>query len=312
MKKILLLILSLVIAISFTTSAWSGKLTVMLDWFPNPDHAPLVIAMQQGYFKEQGLDVDLKTPSDPSDPTNLVASREVDIAITYEPEFIELVDKGMPLMYLGSLIDKPLDCLVTLSGNGIKSPADLKGKRIGMIANGLGKAMLNVMLLQNGLSEKDVQIINSDTNLSQALVNKKIDVAAGLMRNVEVPQLELKGHHIAAFFPEEHGVPNYSLLIFVVNKANAKDNRFPRFLTAIKKAVRYLDEHPRESWMMFIKQYPEANNEVNRESWFATMPYFAENPASFNQEEWQNFAEFMQKNNMIKKVQPLSRYTKIS
>jgi putative hydroxymethylpyrimidine transport system substrate-binding protein len=196
-----------------------------------------------------------------------------------------------------------------LKGSGIKSLADLKGKRIGMGSSGLSKIMLNVILQQNGLTEKDVQVINTDLNPTQALLSSKIDIAAGLMRNVDVPQLELNGHKIAAFFPEEHGVPNYSVLIFVVNKYNAKDSRFPRFLSALKKAVRYLDEHPRESWLQFAKQYPEANNEVNRGSWFATMPYFAENPASFDKEEWEQFAKFMQQNNMIKKVQPMSRYT---
>jgi putative hydroxymethylpyrimidine transport system substrate-binding protein len=69
-----------------------------------------------------------------------------------------------------------------------------------------------------------------------------------------------------------------------------------------------MDEHPNEAWEGFAKQYPESSNKVNRQAWFATMPYFTEDPASFNREEWLHFADFMQKNRLIKKVQPISRY----
>ncbi|TAK79025.1 MAG: ABC transporter ATP-binding protein [Gammaproteobacteria bacterium] len=314
MKKIILLFVLLILTpFAFAATPQPlDKLTVILDWFPNPDHAPLIIAQQQGFFKAEGLDVELIGPADPTDPPKWVAAGKADLGITYEPEFMEQVDQGLPLIRVGTLIDKPLDCLVALNDSGIKTVGDLKGKQIGSSLGGLSNVMLKVLLEKQGLSEKDVGLVNVRYNLTQALLSHKVDAVTGLMRNVEVPMLEAQGHKVETFFPEENGVPNYSELIFVANTAHAHDNRIPRFLAALQKAVAYLDQHPQETWLAFAKQYPESDNQVNRESWFATMPYFAEEPANFDSEEWRHFATFMQQNQLIKKAQPISKYAIIA
>ena len=296
----------------FTTTALANptpeKLTVILDWYINPDHAPLVIAEQQGFFKEQNLEVKFIPPANPSDPAKWVAAGKADIGIAYQPELVEQIDQGLPLIRIGTLIDKPLNCVVALASHNIKSPADLKGKRIGTSNSGLSNLLIKVMLEKQGLSQNDIELVNVQYNLTQALLTHKVDAVAGLQRNVEVPELELNNQKIKVFFPEEYGIPNYSELIFVTNTAQVNDKRFPRFLAAIKKAVRYLDEHPKETWQQFAKRYPEANNPVNRESWFSTMPYFAEDPVAFHSQDWQRFLDFMLNNKLITHKQPLSRY----
>lgn len=304
MKKIAFTLLTLISTACFSAE----KLTVILDWYPNPDHAPLVIAQQKGYFKEQGLDVTLVGPADPNDPPKLVAAGKADIGITYEPQFMEQVDQGLPLIRIGTLIDKPLNCLVVMNDSGIKSLADLKGKRIGSTNGGLTSVMINNLLKDQGLSKDDVTLVNVRYSLTQALLSHKVDAVTGMNRNVEVPQLEARNKKVHAFFPEEHGIPNYSELIFISNTANIHDKRLPKFLAAVKKAVQYLDDHPKESWQLFAKQYPESNNKVNQEAWFATLPYFAEEPGQFNEQEWKTFADFMEKNQLIRKAQPLSKY----
>lgn len=308
MKKYLLIIIFALSSLCQAGVTSPEKLTVILDWFPNPDHAPLIIAKQQGFFKEQGLDVDLIGPADPNDPPKLVAAHKADLGITYQPQFLEQVDRGLPLICIGSLIDKPLNSLVALKSSNIKTMADLKGKRIGTTSGGLSSVMLNVILNNAGLTAKDVEIINVKYNLTQALLSKKVDAVTGVMRNYEIPLMETKQHHLVTFFPEDNGIPNYSELVFITNNDQVKDKRFPRFLAAIKKAVEYLDEHPEESWKLFSKAYPESNNAVNHDVWFATLPYFSEDPASIDMKDWMQFANFMKQHHMITKVQPSTRY----
>ncbi len=314
MKKILTLLLCClfpVVALSANTKPLQ-KLAVILDWFPNPDHAPLIIAQQQGYFKQQGLDVELIGPADPKDPPKLVAAGKADIAITYEPEFLQQVDQGLPLIRIGNLIDHPLNCLVVLKNSGINSLADLKGKRIGMTNSGMSSVMLRHMITQQGLAASDVEIVNVRYNLSQALLSQNVDAVTGMMRNIEVPMLELNNHKDKTFLPEDNGIPTYSELIFVTSLDKQNDPRIPKFLAAVSRAVAYLDKHPQLAWRSFIKQYPEANNTVNRESWFATIPYFAEDPDSINVKQWEKFASFMQQQHLIKTVQPINRYALIA
>ncbi len=308
MKKFIFVFLSMLTSVSFAAAPNSQKLTVMLDWFPNPDHAPLIIAQQQGYFKQQGLDVELIGPADPTDPPKMVAAGKTDVGITYEPDYIQQVDRGLPVVQFGTLIDKPLNCLVALKGSGIHNLADLKGKRIGISVGGLSSIMLRTMLAKEGLTEKDVEIVDVKYGLTQALLSHKVDAVTGMMRNVEIPQLESKNQQVVMFFPEENGIPNYSELVFITHTTKLSDPRLPRFLAAVKKGVRYLDEHPKEGWAAFARQYPEANNTVNHQSWFATIPYFAEDPASMNNEDWDKFAGYMLQHKLITKKQTSTRY----
>jgi putative hydroxymethylpyrimidine transport system substrate-binding protein len=309
MKKLLFLLLTLLPALSLAATPAPQKLSVMLDWFPNPDHAPLVIAEQQGYFKEQGLEVELISPADPTDAPKMVAAKKADIGITYEPEFMQQVDHGLPLISVGILIDKPLNCLIALNdSNKIKTINDLKGKRIGIVNSGVSEIMMKVLLQKQGLKENDVELINVRYNLTQALLSRQVDAVTGVMRNVEVPSLELNNHKVNAFFPEENGIPTYSELIFITHASNAKDPRIAHFLVAISKAVAYLDKHPKKGWQAFIKAYPETNNEVNREAWFATLPYFAEEPGNINKAEWERFARFMSDNKLITKPKTMNKY----
>src|ERR1700738_4669214 len=77
-------------------------LTVILDWFINPDHAALFVADQQGYFKEAGLQVKLIAPANPADPPKLVAAGKADIAVDYQPNLLLEIGQGLPLQQLGS------------------------------------------------------------------------------------------------------------------------------------------------------------------------------------------------------------------
>ncbi len=307
-KYFLQLIIFLLLTFSYSSAYSADKLVVLLDWFANPNHAPLFVAQQQGFFKQQNLDVELIGPADPADPPKLVAAGKADIAITYQPNFIEQVDQGLPLISIGTLIDHPLNSLVVLKNNSIKTIADLKGKRIGASNGDINSLALKTMLENHGLHLSDVHQVNIHYNLMQALLSKKVDAITGMSRNVEIVQMELTGHPVLAFFPEKNGMPNYSELIFIVNTEKMHDPRIARFLKALQQGVTYLKSHPEESWKQFAKTHPDLNDEVNHRIWLITLPYFATDPTAFNEKEWMAFVEFMLNNGVIKKVYPVSRY----
>jgi putative hydroxymethylpyrimidine transport system substrate-binding protein len=298
------------LAIGFTSISYGAdKLTVLLDWFVNPDHAPLFVAKEKGFFAQQNLDVELIGPADPADPPKLVSAGKADIAITYQPEFLEEVDQGLPLTLIGTLINRPLSCVVVMKNGPVKTINDLKGKQIGYSGGGKNNAILKIMLEKHHLSLSDVNMINIHYGLTQALLSGKVDAVTGMMRNFEVTQIELTGALAHAFYPEENGMPNYSELVFVANNKLPDDSRYSRFLVALTQGVAYLRSHPEETWREFAKTYPELNNELNRRAWFATIPYFAEKPKAFDAKAFIRFAQFMQQNGLIKTIQPLARYT---
>ena len=124
-----------------TTAYGAQKLTVILDWFINPDHAPLIVAMERGYFANLGLEVELIAPTDPNDPPKLVAAGKADIAVSYQPQLHMHVDQGLPLRRIGTLVATPLNSLVVLEAGPIHSIADLKNRRIGFSVGGFDKSI---------------------------------------------------------------------------------------------------------------------------------------------------------------------------
>ena len=96
------------------------KMTILLDWFVNPDHAPLIIAQEKGFFRAAGLDVKLIAPSDPSMPPKLVAAGKADLAVSYQPQLHVQVDQGLPLIRIATLVSTPLNSLVVLKDGPIK------------------------------------------------------------------------------------------------------------------------------------------------------------------------------------------------
>ena len=288
---------------SHLTQKHLQKLTVILDWFVNPDHAPLFVAQQQGYFKDEGLQVNFIAPADPADPPKLVAVGKADIALDYQPHVLMEISQGLPIMQIGTLIATPLDCLAVLASSPIHSIKDLKGKRIGYSESGADSAMLQGMLKNNGLTLKDVDLVNVRYNLTQALLSKNVDAVIGVMRNFELIQLQLAGHPARAFYPEENGMPPYDELVLITRKGMQQDPRIQRFLTAVEMGVQYLVNHPESSWQTFAKAHPELNNNLNHQAWFATLPRFALRPAAQDPQRCENLASYLQQN-LSAKISP--------
>jgi len=151
MKKILLLIISILLCSSVFAAPQKElkPFTVILDWFVNPQHAPIIIAQEKGFFKQHGLNVSIIAPADPADPPKLVAAGKADIAVSYQPELYLQVANGLPLVRIGTLINSPLRVVAVLKSSNIHSLADLKGKTIGYSMSGVGGAILGAMLRIN-------------------------------------------------------------------------------------------------------------------------------------------------------------------
>ncbi len=286
----------------------ADKLTVLLDWFVNPDHAPLVIAKQGGYFARYGLDVDLIAPSDPSSPPRLVAAGKADVAITYQRDLMLNVQEGLPLVRFGTLISTPLNCLIVLKDGPVKTLADLKGKKIGYSVGAAQDPYLNAILKSVNLTTKDVTLVNVNFNLVTALMSGQVDAAIDGYRNVELIQLALEGKPGIAFYPEELGVPPYDELIYVTSQTLRNDPRLPRFLRAIEDATVFITNHPDEALAMFLKSHTDLDDELNRKSFFATLPRFAKRPGALDHARYNRYAEFLKDGGLIKAVPALDTY----
>jgi len=284
------------------------KFTVILDWFVNPDHAPLFAARYIGAFYRAGLDVVLVPPTDPDLPPRLLAAGKADAALSYQTQLYLLVDQGLPLRRTGTLIDKPLNTLTALQRSGITKLADLKGKKIGYSVAGVEEALIGTMLRHVGLSLADVTLVNVNFALVTALMANEVDAVIGTYRTLEDIQLAQAGLRPVIFFPEDYGVPPSDELILLSNTSGLANPALPKFLKALQEGAEYLVKHPDQMLARFLKDNPSLNDKLNIASWKALPGYFAQDPAHLDTARYTIYRDFMVREKLIKTSLPLEDY----
>ncbi len=290
-----------------TTCLAAEKISLLLDWFVNPDHAPIIIAEEMGYFTDQGLDVEIKTPANPNDPPKLVAAGKADLAVSYQQQLHVQVDQGLPIVRIATLVATPLNSLVVLADGDIHSIADLRGKTIGYSVGGFETVLLKVMLQQAGLKLSDVQLVNVNFSLTPSLLSKKVDAVIGAFRNFELNQMAIEKHPGRAFYVEEYGIPAYDELILVANRNTVTRAKLRKFVIALERGVQYLVNHPDKSFQLFVKHHKDLDDELNRRAWADTLPRFALRPGAVDKRRYLRFATFLKKQGMTKTVPQMER-----
>ncbi|ENL1641578.1 ABC transporter substrate-binding protein [Raoultella ornithinolytica] len=283
------------------------KLTLVLDWYINPDHAPIMVAEQIGAFKAQGLDVKIVPPSDPALPPRLVAAGQADLAITYQPQVHFFADEGLPLVRVGTLVNSPLNTIIALDKR-IKTPADLKGKKVGYSVSGIEQATLATMAQHDHIDPQSIKLINVNFQLTSALLAGQVDAVIGGYRNIEALELKLQGKDPQVMNVEDFGVPAYDELVIVANRDEIHAAKIKKFLVALQEGVAYLRAHPQETWQAFAAAHPELNTELNQQAWQQTAPLFADHPAALDKARYEAYEQFLYNNKLVKKITPLTHY----
>lgn len=303
------IVLSFMLLITTTSVQAGEKFTVLLDWFVNPDHAPLFVALEKGFFRERGLDVELIAPSNPNDPPKLVAAGKADMAVSYQHQHHMQVGEGLPLVRVATLVATPLNSLVVLADGDIQTIGDLKGKTIGYSVGGFETILLKVMLEREGLRLDDVKLINVNFSLSPSLFTGQADAVIGAFRNFELNQMDIEKRPGRAFFVEEYGIPAYDELILIANSKNLDNKNLRLFIDGLEAGVQFLVNHPDESWKLFISgDRKDLDDELNRRAWRDTLPRFALRPGALDKNRYQRFAEFLRDQDVIKEIPALESW----
>ena len=252
--------------VMFAVAACGGgddRLTLSLDWFPNADHAGIYTAQALGYFEDEGLEVELQVPGNPEDPPKFVAAKRSDIAISYQPDIIEAKARGIPITAIAAIVPEPLNSIQTLQTSGLTDPSQLAGKRIGYPGIPSNEAYLDAILTNAGVDPDSVELINVGFDLGPALRGKRVDATIGTYWNVEAVEAELKGFPVNVMRLQDHGVPSYNELVFIVHEDSVAENTdvLRRFLRAVARGHQAAVENPQVA----IDAVAEANPEMERE-----------------------------------------------
>jgi putative hydroxymethylpyrimidine transport system substrate-binding protein len=301
-------LLSVLLLVPLAPSFAAGeKQQLILDWFPNADHVPLYVARDGGFFAKEGLDIQLVAPADPNDPLKLVAAGRAAFAINYQPNVTIARSQGLPVRSIGVLVEHPLSSLAFLKKSGIRTPADLKGKRIGYSVQDLELALLQAITAAGGLKPSDYTTVNVNFNLTSSLLSGQVDAVIGAYWNYELAELELEHVPGAYFAMTDYGVPDYYELVVISNDTFLAQHRetAARLVRALQAALDFTRAKPEQALALYLKANPEVRKELDTLAFQRVRDQFAHSQVQ-SPEKWQRFARFAAEHGVIPREMPAS------
>ncbi len=290
------------------TPAHPQSLTLMLDWTPNADHVGLYQALADGDFAQAGLNVHVQVPTDPATPLELLAAGKVDIAISYEPELMLARDKNENLVAVAAIVQKPLTSIVSIGSKHIKTPAQLRGKRVGDAGIPYQSAYLSTILARAGVPASSVKQINVGDNLVPAMLSGRVDATIGAYWNYEAIQLAQAHKHPNVIRMDQAGVPTYNELVLVVRESTItkKADEIRRFVQALARGYEAVRSDPQAGINSLLRANPGLDPKLQTASVTATLPAFFPSGTDANepwgwqdQAQWNAYGDWMLSHHLI-------------
>jgi len=274
------------------------KVSIALDWFPWANHSGLYIAKERGYFAEQGLEVTIYVPGDPSTVLQTVAAGRDDFGISYQPELLLAREKGIEVVSIMALVQHPLNSVMALKESGIVEPKDLKGKKVGSPGLPSDEALIDTMLRYQGLTIDDIEMVNVGFDLIPALISKNVDAIVGAYWVHESISATNLGFELNIMRMEENGVPDFYELVIVASedKIANEPEVVQKFVRAVTRGYQDAIADPLDAVALLKSVKPEVDVAIENPGVALLAPLWATDNGVFGWQErnrWVEFADWM-------------------
>jgi len=214
------------------------KVTLTLNWVPYGEHAPFYYGLKKGFYSAEGIDLTIKAGTGSGTTIQQVDQKNTTFGWADTPVLLNSVAKGMKVKSLGVFLQKGPSSIESLADKNIKTPADLKGKRIGGTPGDALYATFPAWLKANGLSTSDVTIVNLDAaGKIAALAEGRVDAIMGFFHD-QGPTIEGKtGKKVTYLLYADYGMNMLGTGIVANTEALSKDPDLARrFVKATQKS----------------------------------------------------------------------------
>ncbi|MDQ3780761.1 MAG: ABC transporter substrate-binding protein [Chloroflexota bacterium] len=274
------------------------KVSVALDWYPNANHAGLFLAEARGYFAEEGLEVELYTPADPTVVLQTVGAGRDTFGISYQTDVLLARAEQVPVVSVAALVQRPLLGVMSLHERTITRPRDLVGKTVGYPGIPSQEAFLATMLENDGASLDDVELVNVGFDLVPAVVSGQVDAVMGAYWTHETLLAEQAGFAVDFLNVEDWGVPRYYELVLVSSEAtiSSDPDTVRAFLRAMQRGYADAAREPAAALDALAAASPELDREVESEGLVLLAPAWTDGVPAIgvqSSEQWESYADWM-------------------
>jgi NitT/TauT family transport system substrate-binding protein len=297
------------LALSLCSLLFSGcqdtsdqKLKVLLDWWPNPVHIPLYVGIDQGIWRDQGLELEVISTPEPPQALLFLLTGRADLVIYSAPNTLQALGRCPNLRLMGTLIDQPLRALMFLDDSSIREEHDLQDKILGGNPEGLLTAYVRSIMNSHGIQFREVRKLSWDA--PTALLTGAVDVIAGVYRNIEPEQMLAAGIKTRYFPIEQFGVPHYDELVFLSTQQILEDHPHlqQRFQKGLKQTLDWCRDHPEESFSIYALSQTHKSERVlewERIAWLKTVCMLAADQQA-DRARWSHLERWMAEHQLMK------------
>lgn len=281
------------------------SVTLALDWYPNANHAGIYMAKANGYFEDDGLDVEIFVPADPTTVLQTVGAGRDTFGITYQNDVLQARANDVPVQSIAAVVQHPLNCVMVLEKSDIQSPADLKGKTVAIAGVPTDEALLASVLASVDLTLDDIEVVNVGFDLMPALLSERADALIGVYWTHETILAEHEGYPVRYFPIQDYGVPDFYELVIVAGESTIADQ--PKVVTAFLGALRQgyaaAEADLDTALQNLIAESPELVEEVEREGLDLLAPMWTDDGqvqwGTQTTERWDSYTTWAQEQGLI-------------
>ena len=292
------------------------KVTVVLDWTPNTNHTGLYTALENGYYKDQGLDVEIVQPPE-GGAASLVASGKADFGISYQEEvtYAKTSDDPLPIKAIAAVIQHNSSGFASPKDKNIKTPKDFEGKIYGGWGSESETAAIKAVMEKTGADFDKVTIADIGQDDFFTATTNSVDFA-WIYEGWDVVQAKLKNFDLN-FIPLNQFDKrlDYYTPVIISNETLLNDNPelAKKFMKATTEGYQFAIDNPEEAAKILVKHAPEIDEELAIESQkFLASKYKDDAPrwGEMKDEVWNNYTAFLKEYGLINKnSKPEDAYT---
>ena len=283
--------------------------TVILDYVANTNHTGMYVALDQGYYKDAGLNVSIVEPTEGATAT-LVAVGKGDFGISYQEDVTIALTSAdpLPIKAIAAILQHNTSGFATYEGKGINSPKDFEGKTYAGWGGPGEEAVLKAVMTQDGADFSKLNMVISDGSGFEALKDK-VDVMWFFegWDNIKCELADFPIHYMPVRDLDSR-LDYYTPVIIANNDTlENKPEMVEKFLAATEKGYEYAIENPDESAEILLKYTPDSSPELLQKSQEYLADKYMEDTDQWGvmkDEVWDNYTDFMVEYGVIDKAIP--------
>lgn len=286
-----------------TPSLSPEKVTVSLDWVPNTNHTGLYVALDKGWYADEGLEVDIQIPSDPAAALKQVASGHTEFGISFQEEVTIARANEIPVVSLAAIIQHNTSAFASLKESNITRPKDFEGRKYASYGLPIERPILEGLMRYDGGDINKVEFVEVGFDAYPALIGKRVDVA-WIFLAWDGVQAEIMGYDLSVIPLYRSCIPDYYTPVIVAGEKTIAErpDTVRRFLAATAKGYEYVIAHPEEAAKILLIHSPESDPELVRRSQAWLSPRYQDDAPRWGDqklETWRNYAQWMYERGLL-------------